>query len=214
MPDDPTPTPHGRPRRPPTVRSSLIAGLAAMLAVLLGGLIATFFIGGSSNGTKPDLSANRGNTLGFAPLGKGTNLVGKTLPQAGLVTLDGKITDLRALTSGRPTLVNFFSRTCVPCVKEMPLLQAHFAKASGGTHMVGVDVGDSLDDTKAFVAQTKVTYPVVRDPQSLVLTGFGVGTLPTTIAVDAHGTIVGQHYGAFEGNDLDEFINEHLSLDG
>lgn len=214
MSDEPTPPPSSPRRQPPSMRRILARGLGAALAVLVGGLIATFFVGGGSTETKADLSANRGNTIGFAPLGKGTDLVGKSLPQAGLLTLDGKITDLRAATDGRPTIINFFSRTCVPCIKEMPLLQQTYVAAGGKLAMLGVDVGDSLNDTKAFVAQTKVTYPVLRDPQSLVLTGFGVGTLPTTIAVAADGTIVGQHYGAFEGADLSEFIDEHLGSTG
>lgn len=200
-----------RPRRrgPTTVRQAILLGLGAMVLVLAGAVLAVFVAGGDQANT-PDTSANSGGTLGLAPLGKGSDLIGKKLPQAGVVTLDGTVTDLPAVAGGRPVLVNFFSKTCVPCVKEMPDLQEQFTAAGGKLQIIGVDVGDTADETRAFVAQTKVTYTIVRDPQSLVLNGFGVGTLPTTIAVAPGGTIVGQHYGAFADDDLAAFVAEHF----
>ena len=194
-------------------RRALLYGLGAMMLVLLGALIASFVMGGSDDNS-PDLSANRGNVIGLAPLGKGADLIGKPLPQTGVVTLDGKLTNLSSLANGQPVLINFFSRTCVPCVQEMPALQRRYAAAGGKLRFIGSDVGDSLEDTKAFVASTKVTYPVARDPQSLVLTGFGVGSLPTTLAVSSDGRIIGQHYGAFTGDDLDKFVEKHLPSAG
>jgi thiol-disulfide isomerase/thioredoxin len=179
----------------------------------VGAILATF-VAARDHGDAPNTAANSGDVLGLTPLGKGSDLIGKKLPQAGVVTLDGAVTDLPAVTAGRPALVNFFSKTCVPCVKEMPDLQAQFMAADGKLPIIGVDVGDTADATRTFVAQTKVTYPIVRDPQSLVLNGFGVGSLPTTIAVDADGAIVGQHYGAFGDGELAAFVAEHFPAAG
>lgn len=198
---------------PANLRQALLLGLGAMALVLLGALVATFVSGGSHDDT-PNTAANSGDVLGLSPLGKGSDLIGKKLPQAGVVSLDGTVTDLPAVSNGQPVLLNFFSKTCVPCVKEMPDLQAQFTAAGGKLQIIGVDVGDTADDTRAFIAQTKVTYPIVRDPQSLVLNGFGVGSLPTTIAVAAGGTIVGQHYGAFNDGELTAFVAKHFPAAG
>ncbi len=196
-------------RGPRTTRQAFLLGLGAMAVFLVGALIATFFVGGGT-ASRADTSANRNGVVGFAPLGKGTNLVGKSLSEAGLLSLDGTVTDLKTVAAGRPVLINFFSRTCVPCVKEMPDLQAHFTAAAGKLHMIGVDVGDTQADTTAFVKQTGVTYPIVRDPQGLVLSAYGVGSLPTTLAVDANGKIVAQRFGAFGDGELAAFISSHV----
>lgn len=214
MPEDPdhVPVPPERPRRGGfDPRLATLYALGALVIVLVAGVVASFVVAAHD---RPHTAANRGDALGLVPLGKGPDLLGRKLPDAGLVTLDGKVTDLRQLTGGKPTLVNFFSRSCVPCVKEMPALEAA-RKASGDRlHVVGVAVGDSADDTRAFVASTKVTYPIVRDPQSLVLSGFSVGSIPTTIAVDASGTIVDQHFQAFDPGQLKAFIAKNFPTSG
>jgi len=212
MSHDPADGPVADPARPRHFhpRIAAICALVALIVVIVAALVASSV---SSHNAKANTSGNHGNVLalnpGSAPSG---SIPGGTLPAAGLVTLDGKITDLKSLTAGQPTLVNFFSETCAPCIREMPALQ-HLSEATHGRlRVIGIDVEDSLADTKAFVKRTGVSYPIARDPQSLVLSGFGVTIIPTTLAVSADGHIVAHNFGQFGSGDLEPWVTRNLKI--
>lgn len=56
----------------------------------------------------------------------------------------GSLTDIQAANTGKPVLVNFWSITCAPCLKEMPLWR-DVADAHSDVEVVLVST-DSFDD--------------------------------------------------------------------
>jgi thiol-disulfide isomerase/thioredoxin len=191
-------------------RIAAICALVALIVVLVAALVASSL---SSKDSKANTSANHGTVLGLTPgSAPSGNIPGGTLPAAGLLMLDGKLTDLKALTRGSPTVVNFFSETCTPCILEMPALQKLADATHGKLRVVGIDVQDSLADTKAFVKKTGVSYAIARDPQALILSGFGVSNIPTTLAISADGHIVAHNFGQFDRGALGPWVAKNLKI--
>lgn len=66
------------------------------------------------------------------------------------------------------TLVAFWIAACVPCLEEMPLLDALYKKLGHDSHItiIGVNLDENQDLTaaKKILAARKPTYPMLRDP--------------------------------------------------
>ena len=204
-----TPT---RPRRPgpssfnPRLAATYAVG--ALVIVLVVALVLTTF-GGSST-TADDNPTVDAKTMQLGA--SGGTFTATTLPDAGMVTLDGKVTDLPTVVAGKPTVINLFSYSCTACRTEMPALEALHRQGGGRFQMVGVDLGDPAATTASFVKQTGVTYRIVRDPTSLLVTRLDVTAQPMTLWVDAHGAIVGHRYGAMTPSEMRSALREHLRI--
>jgi cytochrome c biogenesis protein CcmG/thiol:disulfide interchange protein DsbE len=101
---------------------------------------------------------------------------------------------LAALTR-TPVVLNFFAAWCVPCRKELPLLQRVSAQEKDRVAFVGVDVKDSRTRATDLLAETGVTYAAGYDPQGAVAEGFRVQAMPTTFFIRADGHIADQVFG-------------------
>lgn len=109
-------------------------------------------------------------------------------PEASFQTLDGKpfkISDLR----GKVVLLNYWATWCVPCRKEIPLLNELQKEYEAKGFVI---VGVSQDDTAAQIKDFQKDFPI----DYTVLTGgaahandFGVVSFPTSILIDREGRI-------------------------
>jgi thiol-disulfide isomerase/thioredoxin len=127
-------------------------------------------------------------------------------------TFDGKQVPLVASHEGTPLVVNFFSSTCVPCIKEMPALEEVHQELGDQVAMLGLAVADRGEAASKFVDQTGVTYDTARDPDGAVIASLGGTILPTTVILDADGQIVGTHTGALTADELRELLHDDLGL--
>lgn len=91
------------------------------------------------------------------------------------------------------TLIAFWSAACVPCIEEMPLLDALYKKLGDPLHftVVGVNLDDNEDLPAAqkVLAEKKVTYPMLRDPRRELVRQWFPGNpdqlpLPTLLVLD------------------------------
>jgi cytochrome c biogenesis protein CcmG/thiol:disulfide interchange protein DsbE len=135
------------------------------------------------------------------------HLVGHPLPDATFTTFDGATSDLAAL-AGKPTVINFWSATCVPCRTEMPALERlHRARGTSVTFL-GIDSGDGTTTATDAARQSGVTYSLALDPQSRVAARLGAVALPTTVVVAADGTVTHVHVGAVDPAQLSRWIDQ------
>jgi thiol-disulfide isomerase/thioredoxin len=132
-----------------------------------------------------------------------------TVDEATFTTFDG---DTVALTSlrGTPTVVNFFSSTCTPCIKEMPAFEEVFQQVGDQVAFLGLAVADRPEDAQALVAQTGVTYETAQDPDATVISALGGTVLPTTVLLDAEGEIVASHSGELTADELRELLTDRF----
>jgi len=93
---------------------------------------------------------------------------------------------------GRPVLVNIWASWCPPCRTEMPEIQRVYeAQGPDGLVILAVNAlnQDDLDDVEAFVAEKKLTFPILLDSEGAVTVAYRAGTLPTSVFVDRAGKI-------------------------
>jgi thiol-disulfide isomerase/thioredoxin len=86
-------------------------------------------------------------------------------------------------------MVNFFSETCVPCVTEMPDIEAAHQEFGDRVAFLGLAYPDTVEQARELVDRTGVTYEAGRDPQADAFTAFDGHVFPTTIFIAADGTI-------------------------
>jgi len=100
---------------------------------------------------------------------------------------------------GRPVLINFWATWCVPCVSEMPALEA-LAAERAGTPLVIIAVSEDRKGESVvapFVERLGLKkLPIYLDPETKALHAFESDALPTTILIDRRGREVGRLLGA------------------
>ncbi|HKX18329.1 MAG TPA: TlpA disulfide reductase family protein [bacterium] len=112
---------------------------------------------------------------------------------------------------GHPVVVNFWGSWCGPCRAEMPLLvKAWHAYAGRGVVVVGFDVDDTPAEARRFLREYNVDYPIVTVPDEHLPRAYGVIGLPTTVFVDATGTIRARQLGGFVGEDGEKTLTKQL----
>ena len=112
---------------------------------------------------------------------------------------------------GQPLVLNFWATWCPPCVEEMPALQ-EVAESADGLGMLGVNIQDDLDQARSLVAELGVTYDLAVDADAELFAAVEAFGMPTTLLVDADGTIRFRHTGPLEADQLRGLLEEHLGL--
>jgi len=126
------------------------------------------------------------------------SLVGKPAPALAGVDLHQQPIDLTALR-GQRVLLMFWATWCSPCRKEMPLVQAAFAKYQAhGFAVIAVNVGDDAEDADKFLKQFDLKFPVILDRNGNTAQRFQVVGLPTNYFIDSAGVVRAE----ILGNDL------------
>lgn len=139
------------------------------------------------------------------PAGLAVARRGEPIPAFGLRNLARDVVEIPGAYAGRPLLINVWATWCGPCLKEMPELQ-HFAEQSGNSvQVVGIAL-DDVDAVRAFLDQTRVTYPILLDTPGAgdagVRLGNPKGVLPYSILVSADGRLLKQRIGPFATGEI------------
>ncbi len=94
---------------------------------------------------------------------------------------------------GHPIVLNFWASWCPPCRAEGAILESAYMTYRGrGVVFIGIDMqNDTWAESRAFLAQRRILYPVGRDEQGTVARAYRVTALPTTYLISADGHIHG-----------------------
>jgi len=145
--------------------------------------------------------------------------VPETVPDIALHDVAGKQHRLKDY-SGQPTIINFWATWCVPCRREIPLLnelRRVNASADKGKRLeiVGIAV-DFKESVAEFVAQTRIDYPLLVGEQDGLdaAAKFGMElVLPFSIFVDSHDRIVAVKVGELHRPEADAILEAIRRLD-
>ena len=111
-------------------------------------------------------------------------------PDFGGETVDGRRLspiDLR----GTVVLVNFWANWCVECRPEMLVLeQLHRELVRRGLVIVGVNARETTETVRRYARESRLSFPLVLDPDGIISTRYGVVGLPTTVLVGRDGRAV------------------------
>jgi len=108
-----------------------------------------------------------------------------------LSDLQGKAWHLQELR-GRVVLVNFWATWCPPCRKEMPDLDALYNKFKDQGFVVLAISDEEAAKVSPYLAEHKVSYPVLLDPGRKVNDLFIVEGIPKSFVYDRSGKMVAQ----------------------
>lgn len=111
---------------------------------------------------------------------------GASMPEFHLTRLDGTSVDNKVL-EGRYSLVSFHFAACGPCVREVPLLNA-LAQRRKDLNLFAITF-DSAKESKEFVAQHGLAWPIVVDAGKLTKE-IGVTEYPTLALFNPNGKLV------------------------
>lgn len=198
--DDGQPAPGRRPSRARLDRRTIaLCVCVAAIAAFAAGLVASIAM-------RPD----KGSTTPSAGLTPVDDVDAAAALSTRVVDFAGNETSLAAYVGrGRPVVVNFFSSTCAPCVREMPAFE-RVHRSGTKVRFVGVDVQDQVAPARRLMERTGITYEAVRDPAGDLLRAVGGVGLPTTILIDGRGRIADTHTGALTEQALRRLIERKL----
>lgn len=103
---------------------------------------------------------------------------------------------------GQPLVVNFFAAWCPPCVAEMPDFEDVHQQVGTDVAFLGISTDHRSEDGLDLIERTGITYDTGRDPDGSVFAAFGAVAMPTTVFIDAAGTVVDVHGGALTADEL------------
>lgn len=214
--DESTERPPARPARRSARRGPLPVGPLGLFVITAIALVAAFgaarlFI--ALNEEEPVELQEMLDESAQAPLVTDTEAraeIGQPAPNVRLEYLDGGVQELAEVAGvGTPVVLNFWSSTCIPCLKEMPAIEQVAQEQGDSLTVVGVNTTDTEQAGNDMVARTGVTYRNARDPRSEIFATFGGIALPRTVLIDGDGTVVATHSGELTADELTTLLDEH-----
>lgn len=166
--------------------------LLVALVVALG-MIGVIALSGGDPSTDGDAAAAGGEVYAFP-----------------FATAEGDSVTL-ATYEGTPLVVNFFAAWCPPCRAELPDFDTVAAEVDGEVAVIGVSRDSTVGEWQGLITATGISFDTLYEGAEGGLFEYVQGAgLPTTIFVDAEGTVVHQVSGALDADGLRGLIDEHL----
>jgi peroxiredoxin len=126
----------------------------------------------------------------------------KRVPTFSLSDMNGKAVSLDDY-KGKVVVLNFWTKTCGPCLEEMPdlveLTKVLAPRSDVAVVTISTDDGpdDVRDTLKAVLHDEKPPFPVLFDPDAKIVGGkFGTHLFPETWIIDKRGVIRARFDGA------------------
>lgn len=183
------------PRRWPYVVAALVLVVAASAAVAVAGR------------TSPNRIAG---TTGLADLGPAPALNGGAWINSAPLTTK----DLR----GKVVLYDFWTYSCVNCVRTLPYLTSWSQRYRGdglvvvGIHSPEFQFEHDLGNVRRAVTELHVSYPVVLDNQLAIWSAFKNNYWPADYLVDRAGRIRSMHIGEGDYENTENLLRRLLGV--
>jgi len=158
---------------------------------------------------------------------KGAQQTRAALPIEGdMPSLDGAVAWLnsppltREALKGKVVLVDFWTYSCINCLRTLPYVRAWAEKYKDqGLVVIGVHTPEfafekNVDNVKRAVADLKVGYPVAVDNNYAIWRAFQNNYWPAHYFIDAQGRIRHHHFGEGQYEESEKVIQELLSEAG
>jgi cytochrome c biogenesis protein CcdA/thiol-disulfide isomerase/thioredoxin len=121
---------------------------------------------------------------------------------------------------GRVVLVDFWTYSCINCIRTFPYLKAWDARYRGdGLTIVGVHTPEfpferEAGNVEAAIEENEIRYPVAQDNEQATWNAYGNQYWPAEYFVDARGRVRYVHFGEGEYDEKEEVIRELLAEAG
>jgi len=131
----------------------------------------------------------------------------KPAPDFALAGVDGSPISL-ADHRGKPVVVDFWATWCVPCIYQIPELNAFWElhREAGDVAVIGVAVDvEGASVVGPWIEEKGVEYQIAIGDEGLARE-FGVLGFPTLAIVDSDGNIESLHVGLIEVEELERLV--------
>jgi peroxiredoxin len=137
--------------------------------------------------------------------------VGGKAPDFESETVGGDRITLSDYQNNKVVVLNFWGIRCLPCLQEMPKLEAIYKRyKDDGVEMLGVNVdGVGSDVIKKNLrkeidgVELNVTYPLLLDEDFSIIDDYYLTVAPLTLIVDLDGTIRYMHTDYQPGDEIE-----------
>jgi thiol-disulfide isomerase/thioredoxin len=144
------------------------------------------------------------------------SLIGEQAPELTLTPFAGGQPYSLSSMKGNVVVLNFWAAWCEPCKAEMPAFEAVHAEGASDVRIVGVDIkNDKVDEATALIAETGVTYSLVRDGGGQhpvygpIEQALGVsGSYPVTVFIRPDGVIDAIRIGELDESEIRDRIED------
>jgi cytochrome c biogenesis protein CcdA/thiol-disulfide isomerase/thioredoxin len=171
-------------------------------------------VGSEATGAAPETDAK--GKLDLPVLGVAPEFVGNeqwfNTPGDKPLTLSG----LR----GRVVLVDFWTYSCINCIRTLPYLKAWDAKyRKDGLTIVGVHTPEfpferEASNVETAISENGIRYPVVQDNEQATWNAYGNQYWPAEYFIDAQGRVRYVHFGEGEYGEKEKVIRDLLAEAG
>ena len=155
--------------------------------------------------------AQEGGDSSAAALEAASAKPARPAPRFELKRADGRPISL-AEHLGKPIVIDFWATWCVPCIYQIPELNAfwetHREAADVAVIGVAVDV-EGASVVAPWIAEKGVEYPIAIGDEGLARE-FGVMGFPTLAIIDSEGNIDSLHVGLIEVEELERLVAPFL----
>ena len=129
--------------------------------------------------------------------------------------LGGEQVAMASLVGEKPVIMNFWAAECPPCRAELPEFQKFYGEYHDRVLLLGIDLGQftgqgTTEQGLALLAELGVGFPSGYTEDSDVLPNYGVLGLPTTVFINADGSIHTKWSGVINEEDLTKKAKEIL----
>jgi cytochrome c biogenesis protein CcdA/thiol-disulfide isomerase/thioredoxin len=171
-------------------------------------------VGSEATGAAPGTSADGG--LDLPVLAKAPEFVDN---QQWFNTPGDRPLTLKSLR-GRVVLVDFWTYSCINCIRTLPYLKAWDAKyRKDGLTIVGVHTPEfpfekEASNVQEAIETNGIRYPVVQDNEQATWNAYGNQYWPAEYFIDAQGNVRYVHFGEGEYGEKEKVIRDLLAEAG
>ncbi|MEO6652062.1 MAG: TlpA disulfide reductase family protein [Ilumatobacteraceae bacterium] len=149
--------------------------------------------------------------VGTADLSR-SPLLGKPAPAAHGEYADGSTFEL-SRRKGSWVVLNFFTHTCVPCIREHPALiefvDQQRALGVDGAEFYSIVRDSTREEVEQFFAQRGGDWPIVFDTDFEFSNDFGVALVPETWIIDPAGIVRQRIPSEVDGEQLSRLLQAY-----
>ena len=129
--------------------------------------------------------------------------------------LGGERVAMASLVGGKPVVLNFWAAECPPCRAELPEFQKFYGEYHDRVLVLGIDLGQftgqgTPEQGRELLAELGVGFPAGYTEEADILPKYQVLGLPTTVFINADGSIHTKWTGALNEEVLIEKADEML----
>jgi cytochrome c biogenesis protein CcdA/thiol-disulfide isomerase/thioredoxin len=172
-------------------------------------------VGSAATGAAPETSAD-GQLKKLPVLGVAPEFVGN---EQWFNTSGDRPLTLSSLR-GRVVLVDFWTYSCINCIRTLPYLKAWDAKyRKNGLTIVGVHTPEfpferEAGNVETAIFESGIRYPVAQDNEQATWNAYGNQYWPAEYFIDAQGRVRYVHFGEGEYGEKEQVIRDLLAEAG